>query len=60
MGCMLRHDGSFPMGESEDHAESGVILGSAVSLLNLQLVVDLGHARSCPSGIRGVLDGLPR
>jgi hypothetical protein len=53
-------DTDFTWQESEDHAESGAILGSAASLLNLQLVVDLGHARSCPSSVDGILDGLPR
>jgi hypothetical protein len=44
----------------DDHADSGSILGSGVFLLKLQLVVDLGHARRHPSGIRGVLDVMPR
>jgi hypothetical protein len=39
-------DTNFTRQGSEDHAESGAILGFAVFLLNLQLVVDLGHAGS--------------
>jgi hypothetical protein len=38
-------DTEFGRQESEDHAGSGAILDDAVSLVNLQLVVDLGYAR---------------